>query len=69
MGERDEACPFAVLRGTGVNIMNIDLSAADLAIPWDMCIYVESLTSGALPSPQKADSPAPNTLHAPSIGD
>ncbi len=69
MGERDEACPFAVLRGTGVNIMNVELTAADLSIPWDMCIYVESLTSGALPPPQKADSPTPNTLHAPSIGD
>lgn len=48
MGERDEACPFAVLRGTGVKIMNLALTAADVAIPWEMCIYVESLTKGAL---------------------
>jgi len=48
MGERDEATPFAVLRGTGVEIMNLRLTAADVAIPWEMCIYVESLTSGAL---------------------
>lgn len=48
MGERDEACPFAILRGTGVSLMNISLSAADVAIPWEMCIYVESLTTGAL---------------------
>lgn len=48
MGERDEACPFAVLRGTGVKIMNVPLTVSDVAIPWEMCIYVESLTSGSL---------------------
>lgn len=48
MGERDEATPFAVLRNTGVKILEIDLSVKDVSIPWDMCIYVESLTIGAL---------------------
>ncbi len=48
MGERDEATPFAVLRNTGVEILEIDLSVANVSIPWDMCIYVESLTIGAL---------------------
>jgi coenzyme F420-0:L-glutamate ligase / coenzyme F420-1:gamma-L-glutamate ligase len=48
MGERDEATPFAVLRNTGVEILEIDLSVSNVSIPWDMCIYVESLTIGAL---------------------
>lgn len=48
MGERDEATPFAVLRNTGVEILEIDLSVASVSIPWEMCIYVESLTKGAL---------------------
>ncbi len=48
MGERDEATPFAVIRHSGVPLQDRDLSVADVAIPWDMCIYVESLTEGAL---------------------
>lgn len=48
MGERDEATPFAVLRHSGVVIEDIALSPADVSIPWEMCIYVESLTTGAL---------------------
>lgn len=54
MGERDEACPFAILRETGVKIMSLELTASDVAIPWEMCIYVESLTVGALPRSQAA---------------
>lgn len=54
MGERDEATPFAVLRETGVKIMNLALSAADVAIPWEMCIYVESLTTGSLVAVESA---------------
>jgi len=58
MGERDEAMPFAVLRGTGVKIMTIDLTEADVAIPWETCIYVESLTTGALlPSDSATENP------------
>lgn len=48
MGERDEATPFAVIRNSGVPIEEVALSAADVSIPWELCIYVESLTVGAL---------------------
>lgn len=48
MGERDEATPFAIIRNSRVPIIDIDLSVADVAIPWQMCIYVESLTDGKL---------------------
>ncbi|MBE2271574.1 MAG: coenzyme F420-0:L-glutamate ligase [Anaerolinea sp.] len=48
MGERDEATPFAIVRNTGVELMDIDLSAADVSIEWNNCIYVQSLTEGAL---------------------
>lgn len=49
MGERDEATPIAVVRGTGVELTDADISVADVAIPWQMCIYIESLTHGLLP--------------------
>ncbi len=49
MGERDEATPIAVIRNAGVELADIDLDVADVAIPWPMCIYVESLTLGLLP--------------------
>ncbi len=48
MGERDEATPFAIIRNSRVPIVDIELSVADVAIPWQMCIYVESLTEGKL---------------------
>lgn len=48
MGERDEATPFAVLRNTGVPIEEVELDERNVAIPWEMCIYVESLTIGGL---------------------
>ena len=57
MGERDEATPFAVLRNTGVEILEIDLSVSNVSIPWDMCIYVESLTIGALNQRLPDDKP------------
>lgn len=46
MGERDESTPFAVIRNSGVPIEEVELSAADVAIPWEMDIYIESLTVG-----------------------
>lgn len=49
MGERDEATPVAIVRGTGVTLTDADIAVEDVAIPWDMCIYVESLTRGLLP--------------------
>lgn len=51
MGERDEATPFAIIRNSGVKIEEIELSVADVSIPWEMCIYVESLTEGRLEYP------------------
>lgn len=48
MGERDEATPFAILRNSGVTIEDVTVRADDVAIPWDMDIYVESLTKGLL---------------------
>lgn len=48
MGERDEATPIAIVRNTGVEILDIELSEEDVSIPWHMCIYVQSLTDGNL---------------------
>jgi coenzyme F420-0:L-glutamate ligase / coenzyme F420-1:gamma-L-glutamate ligase len=48
MGERDEATPFAILRNSGVELLDIELSAADVSIPWEQCLYIESLTTGLL---------------------
>jgi coenzyme F420-0:L-glutamate ligase len=48
MGERDEAIPFAIVRNTGVQIQDIDVTVADVSIEWERCIYVESLTDGLL---------------------
>lgn len=49
MGERDEATPFALIRGANLDLTDAPLSAADVAIPWRHCIYIESLTLGLLP--------------------
>lgn len=48
MGETAEAIPFAVVRNTGVELHDVALNVDDVAIPWQMCIYVESLTLGLL---------------------
>lgn len=50
MGERDESTPFALLRGAPVSMTDADISVSDVAIDWDLCIYVESLTLGLLPT-------------------
>ena len=56
MGERDEAIPFAIVRNSGVELRDIDLSPADVSIDWAECIYVQSLTEGLLtPAPQTGD--------------
>ena len=54
MGERDEATPFALIRGAEVELTDAALSAADVAIPWRHCIYVESLTLGLIPAQASA---------------
>jgi coenzyme F420-0:L-glutamate ligase / coenzyme F420-1:gamma-L-glutamate ligase len=52
MGERDEATPFAIIRNSGVTVEEVSVSVEDVSIPWEMCIYVESLTLGKLePAP------------------
>lgn len=48
MGERDEAMPFVIVRNTGVAMSDEPVTAADVSIPWQMCIYVQSLTDGLL---------------------
>ena len=50
MGERDEATPVAVIRGATIELSDAPLSAADVAIPWRHCIYIESLTLGMVPA-------------------
>lgn len=50
MGERDEAIPFAVVRGADVALTDDEISIADVSIDWRRCIYVESLTHGLLES-------------------
>ena len=49
MGERDEATPFALISGAKLELTDAPLSAADVAIPWRHCIYVESLSLGLTP--------------------
>ena len=50
MGERDEATPFALIRGADIELTDAPITAADLAIPWRNCIYLESLTLGLVPA-------------------
>ncbi|MDX1991866.1 MAG: coenzyme F420-0:L-glutamate ligase [bacterium] len=49
MGERDEATPFAIVRNTGVEMSDAEITVENVSIPWEMDIYVESLTLGLLP--------------------
>jgi coenzyme F420-0:L-glutamate ligase / coenzyme F420-1:gamma-L-glutamate ligase len=49
MGERDEATPIAVVRGADVQMTDARITQENVSIPWEMCIYVESLTLGLLP--------------------
>lgn len=48
MGERDEATAIVIVRNTGVALGDFELSEADVSIPWNECIYVQSLTEGLL---------------------
>lgn len=65
MGETAEATPIAIVRNTGVELVDVPLGVEDVAIPWQMCIYVESLTVGLLPNGAPTESftaklPKPN---------
>jgi coenzyme F420-0:L-glutamate ligase/coenzyme F420-1:gamma-L-glutamate ligase len=49
MGERDEATPLAIVRGTDVQMTDTRITQDNVSIAWEMCLYVESLTLGLLP--------------------
>jgi coenzyme F420-0:L-glutamate ligase / coenzyme F420-1:gamma-L-glutamate ligase len=49
MGERDEATPIAIVRNAPITLTDRILTREDVSIPWEMCLYVESLTLGLLP--------------------
>ncbi len=56
MGERDEATPIAIIRNSGVQLTDDEITVEDVAIDWRMDIYVESLTEGRLErEPAKAN--------------
>lgn len=56
MGERDEATPIALIRNANVTLTDAQLDADSVAIPWQMCLYVESLTVGLLPGGAPSES-------------
>jgi coenzyme F420-0:L-glutamate ligase / coenzyme F420-1:gamma-L-glutamate ligase len=49
MGERDEATPLVVLRGAKITLTDEEITTDRVSIPWDLDLYVESLTVGLLP--------------------
>ena len=55
MGERNQATPFAVVRGAEIELTDARPSVDDASIPWRQCIYVESLTRGLLPDDAAAE--------------
>lgn len=56
MGERDEATPFALVRGAKIELTDDRPSVADVSIPWQQCIYIESLTRGQLPDESQTEN-------------
>lgn len=48
MGETAEATPLAIVRNTGVELVDGMFGVEDVAIPWQLCIYIGSLTDGRL---------------------
>lgn len=63
MGETAEATPFAIVRNAGVDLTDDPVTVENVAIPWEWCIYVGSLTDGRL------DDAAIITLKQASPGD
>ncbi|MDX2161538.1 MAG: coenzyme F420-0:L-glutamate ligase [bacterium] len=49
MGERDEATPFAIVRGAEIVLTDTWIDQTAVMIPWHEDIYVQSLTGGLLP--------------------
>jgi len=56
MGERDEATPLVVLRGAQITLTDEEITADRVSIPWEMDLYVESLTLGMLPNGAPTES-------------
>jgi len=56
MGERDEATPIVVLRGATITLTDEDITAERVSIPWNLDLYVESLTVGLLPDGAPTES-------------
>jgi coenzyme F420-0:L-glutamate ligase len=56
MGERDEATPIAIIRGANIELTDEPITQQNVSIPWEMCIYVESLTLGLLPDGAPTES-------------
>jgi F420-0:gamma-glutamyl ligase len=46
MGERDEATPFAIVRGADIALTDEPITVEQVAIDWRECIYIQSLTDG-----------------------
>lgn len=46
MGETAEATPLAIVRNSGVELTDAPITVEDVAIPWELCIYVGSLSAG-----------------------
>ncbi|GAB4527314.1 MAG: coenzyme F420-0:L-glutamate ligase [Anaerolineae bacterium] len=53
MGETDEATPIAIVRNAGVELTDAPVTVENVAIDWQMCIYVGSLTDGLLEKPRR----------------
>jgi coenzyme F420-0:L-glutamate ligase len=56
MGERDEATPLVLLRGAKITLTDEEITAERVSIPWEMDLYVESLTLGLLPDGAPTES-------------
>ncbi len=48
MGEADESTPLVLVRNANVKMTDARITVDDVAIPWEKCIYIESLTIGLL---------------------
>ena len=55
MGEAAEATPFAVVRNTGITLVDDAFDVDDVSISWEQCIYVNALANGRLEVPDNID--------------
>jgi F420-0:gamma-glutamyl ligase len=49
MGEANERIPLVLVRGAPIRLSDRELSAADLAVDQEVCLYVRGLGEGRLP--------------------